>query len=241
MVKLRDYLGSLISSINQARVLADVSSAKIALEYAEDEILKNFPIPRFRVQDIELTIPVALENLEEGIVRDYQPINRPTFNTKVYTLFKNLAKVKSFDRDLSQFAISQISSLVAELEKDLQTGKDKVGSFDNFKEKINELFIQLIIKAGLLDGLLKTYKFQNRDDLSKHLFGKMDLILFPLIKSRIQQREMGEANVLVEVVKLREVLPSNLIQIKMKLVEEGMEWHIEEDAAGDRKSKLLPE
>jgi len=42
-------------------MMADFESARIAQDYAQDELLKTFSVPRFRLPDVELTVPVAVE------------------------------------------------------------------------------------------------------------------------------------------------------------------------------------
>jgi hypothetical protein len=47
--------------------------------------------------------------------------------------------------------------------------------------------------------------------------------------------------VIVEAHKLREQKPENMIYIKLKISEEGMEWNKAENQEGKIESKLLPE
>ena len=59
-ITLSDYVGFIFSEITRARVIADNASREIALKYAEDEVLKNFSVPRFKIPEMELTIPVVI-------------------------------------------------------------------------------------------------------------------------------------------------------------------------------------
>lgn len=44
-------------------MISDIEAANIARQYAEDPLLRNFPIPKIKLNDIELTIPVAVNDL----------------------------------------------------------------------------------------------------------------------------------------------------------------------------------
>ena len=59
-ITLSDYLGFIFSEITRARDHADRVSKEIALVYAQDEILKSFSVPRFKIPEMELTIPVVI-------------------------------------------------------------------------------------------------------------------------------------------------------------------------------------
>jgi hypothetical protein len=59
-ITLSDYVGFIFSEIVKARVLADAESKRIALLYKDDEILKNFSVPRFKIPEMNLSIPVLI-------------------------------------------------------------------------------------------------------------------------------------------------------------------------------------
>ena len=59
-ITLSDYVGFIFSEITRARVIADNASREIALTYAKDEVLKSFSVPRFKIPEMELTVPVVI-------------------------------------------------------------------------------------------------------------------------------------------------------------------------------------
>ena len=59
-ITLADYVGFIFSEITRARDHADRVAKELALVYAQDEILKNFSVPRFKIPEMELTIPVII-------------------------------------------------------------------------------------------------------------------------------------------------------------------------------------
>jgi len=69
MPKLGDFLGTLLSDVAGARAHADLAAIKIAESYRNHDLLKYMPIPRFRLPDISVELPVIvteIRGLEEG-------------------------------------------------------------------------------------------------------------------------------------------------------------------------------
>lgn len=233
MVKLKDYLGSLISSVNQARVLADIESARIAQEYAKDDILKHFPVPRFRTEDIELDIPIAIDSFEEQPEKDYQPIDNKSFNSHAYSSMKEMAKVSAFSRSTSKTLNSEIAKNSRKLELDLKADVSKNEAFKRYSEAMGNSFIM----ALKLDKIRVEKPREITMSFQKVLVEK----LHPQIQPKQTSAKIENANVVVEAEKLREIPNENIVRIKMKLFEDGMQWHTSEDADGNIKSSLLPE
>lgn len=110
MVNLNEYLGGIATSLAEARLMSDLKSLEIAEKFAKHDLLKHFSIPRFKAQQIELSIPVAIGSLEAQLDTQYEPIDNVAFNSQTYTLLKNQSKVTAFDRKIS----TAIRSLIAE-------------------------------------------------------------------------------------------------------------------------------
>jgi hypothetical protein len=60
MPKLGEFIGAILSDAVQARVRADIEALKIAEIYSGHELLRHFPVPRFRLPDIAVDFPVAV-------------------------------------------------------------------------------------------------------------------------------------------------------------------------------------
>lgn len=65
MANLKDYIAGIVSSISDARVAADIQLVSIAEDYKANEILKFFAVPKMKIGDVELDIPVALSEINE--------------------------------------------------------------------------------------------------------------------------------------------------------------------------------
>jgi hypothetical protein len=59
-ITMSDYVGFIFSEITRARNLADRESIRIAEMYAQNDVLKHFSVPRFKIPEMNLTIPVII-------------------------------------------------------------------------------------------------------------------------------------------------------------------------------------
>lgn len=71
MPSLGDYLGQMLSEITHARVQSDLEAARIAEMYAGHPLLRHMPVPRFRMPNVTVDVPVAISSLggESGDTR----------------------------------------------------------------------------------------------------------------------------------------------------------------------------
>lgn len=64
MAYLGDFLGQLVSEVTRARMQADIEAIRVAEVYASHHLLRHMPIPHFRMPDVELDVPVILQDLD---------------------------------------------------------------------------------------------------------------------------------------------------------------------------------
>src|SRR5260370_24658169 len=64
MPRLGEVLAALLSDAAQARVRADLETIRIAEAYSRDPLLKNLPVPRFRLPDITVDVPLLISQVE---------------------------------------------------------------------------------------------------------------------------------------------------------------------------------
>jgi len=65
MPHLGDFIGQLIAELTISRMQADLESIRIAELYANHPLLKHFAVPRFRLPNVTLKVPVAVTDIEE--------------------------------------------------------------------------------------------------------------------------------------------------------------------------------
>jgi hypothetical protein len=65
MPKLGEVIGAMLSDVARARVRADIEAMRIADAYSDDPLLKHLPVPRFRLPDIVIDVPVLVSGVDE--------------------------------------------------------------------------------------------------------------------------------------------------------------------------------
>lgn len=234
MPKLNDYIGSLVSSITNARVMSDIQTVKVAEEYAKHNLLKHFSIPRMRIDDIEMTIPIAIDELNERTETEYEPIDNIKFNAIVYKELVNNLGLTKLPTEISQKLRVKIAEQTQILEQNIRVTKD-LSYLKNYNKELTKIILNLEIDLTKTKGDVK--RKINIEDLPQYL----ENILSQEIKITSQKKTIDDLNVIVEAHKLREQKPENLIYIKLKISEDGMEWNRTENNEGVIESKLLPE
>lgn len=234
MPKLNDYIGSLVSSITNARVMSDIQTVKVAEQYAQHDLLKHFSIPRLRIDDIEMTIPIALEEITHKKDNLYQPINNAKFNSIVYKQVVSSLGLKALSSSASRVTRNEIAKQTQTLENNIKTFRDTA----YLKRYIED--IKQILTILERDKLISIEKI-NRKKINDNLTANLEKILNKEINVSDQKNNIEDLNVIVEANKLREQKPENIIYIKLKISEDGMEWNRAENQDGKIESKLLPE
>ncbi|MGI5309530.1 hypothetical protein [Rheinheimera sp. WS51] len=232
MAKLNEYIGGIISSITNARVMADIQTVKVAEEYAKHDLLKHFAVPRMRVSDVELTIPVAMDTLSEKMETEFQPIDNTKFNSLVYRELTNGLGRTSLPVEASKDLRSQIARYSQTLEQSLRINQN-LSSVKEFSHQTVDYLFHLAEKHNLIK---KSPKF-NPEQMMERLIKVAE----QEIKVVSQKNVLENLNVIAESHKLREEKPESLIYIKLKITEDGMEWQQSENAHGDISRNLLPE
>lgn len=251
MANLQDYLGTLVASVNQARVLADIESASIAEQYAQHRLLKHFSIPRMKMQNVEFTIPIAIDEVETSEPVDYQPIDNRTFVSQAYDELINVYQIRSFDRTSSLQIRKILYQQADELETRLKSGESIDTALRDFSDKIAVEALQIktpdqasSLATETAAGATKSKdsKAERTVQLTKDVISeKMVARLQSQVQPKQMQRNIENANVIVEASRLKEQKPENMVFIKMTVLEESMEWHTIENENGESVSRLSPE
>lgn len=235
MVAIKDYLASLIAGLHQARALADIDAANVALAYAEDELLKNFPVPHFRMSKVELKVPVAIGQLAEKIPEDYQPFEKEAFSESIVIALGKISGVKIGEKKIKPSLIKAIDIQAEFLEEGLKRGQPKNELIVLFTRAVVQQFITII-------AILNTKELeQSEKPNEKALVKKMIAIISSLVKAPSKVIDLHQTKVIVEAHKLKALRPDNIVTITALVSEEGLEWHTMEDKQGNIKTKLLPE
>nr|WP_314496855.1 hypothetical protein [uncultured Chryseobacterium sp.] len=227
MTKLSEYLGGLVTEIASARKMADIQTVEIAKEYAQDDLLKHFSIPRMKIGTVDLTVPFAQGGKSvPKIFREfaYEEIINVAKTDYNAADTKNDQELRSFLIDLEvnyNDAIKKIQS-----QNITQITQSHMKLFDPIPQYVVELcesldnFSWKTIKPDFLLQSIKTRIFN---------------------EAKILIEKTGGDEIIVEAGKLMLLNPNCIIFAKMSVSEAGMEWSRYEDINGNLVETLIPE
>ncbi|MCJ8152624.1 hypothetical protein MKJ01_02465 [Chryseobacterium sp. SSA4.19] len=227
MPKLNEYLGGIVSELASARKMADLQTLEIAKEYASDEMLKNFSIPRMKIGTVDLTIPFAkagsqtILKLRDFAYDEITKVMKTNYNASDISSDKDL---KTFLFDMEIYYDDVIDKIKKENTSIITAAQEKY--FDTIPEYITDFCVSL---PNFKWGEVKS------ETLHKSLKERT------LFEARKVIEKAGENEIIVEASKLMSLDPKCLIYAKMSVSESGMEWSRYEDINGNIIETLIPE
>ena len=227
MPALSDYIGALLAEITNARLQADLESARIAELYALHPLLQHMPIPRFRLPNVILDLPVAVEKLEPASGSKLHPPDLRAMRSKIDGII---------EQKLKQLKLEVPSNLRDPLTGDL----DRL-----FKEltRVGRLSPSEALMASdeAVTSAMEAIRASNKEhstvdasvESSLQRQFSAEFLKLQLASTRVQ--------VLVETTQLKELAPpATVTRIRLTISEEGVEWT--QSNPEDSSSKtLLPE
>ncbi len=239
MANLNEYLGAIVAHLSQARVLADLESAKIAMTYAEHDLLRHFSIPRMRIDDVELTIPVAVSELETPDQREVKALDKKLVAALTYSEIVTSFGLRSVPPEMSDSVRKDISEPVDRLAARM----DQDTSENVVREFASSVF-EIVDKkgAGYVErGFVKEENVKRLRENAEPFKARLAQKLKSELTHGTTNSSLGNLKVIVESDKLKEKSPHTLVTIKMKVSEEALGWERLQDDHGNLVTKLMPE
>jgi hypothetical protein len=244
MSELSETLGHLLCEITRARMAADRESVRIARQYAEDDggLLRHFPVPRMRMPQLELTLPVVVSHIPQGYVAKVAPdmlVSALSANLKealkglaIHVSTTEIRKIVRADANLSQGLVSdQLPTLLTEqlhdhtrrlverqtakAAKTAAAGNDEAATASQSAERFKEIA-----------AIIRTEVNRTLDALPQRPVGIS-------VDARTQQvKEVNQGG-------------SFCLSLKLNVTEEGLDMLFEDPEPGQGKlpvlSRLVPE
>lgn len=212
MPKLGEFIGALLSDAAQARVRADLEVLKIAEAYSAHDLLKHLPVPRFRLPDITVDVPVlvsALEGVPKGGDRLFdQPTRDELTKLMRVALTESEISLVATAQDKVSAAVLQRAKLLFETGPQLLLSPSKV-SGDLAAVAAHE------VKAGLKDHdreAEKVRKFEVATKASLHA-----LLLAKLVQSPSLQVIVASADI------KSHGNPDSIVRVRLTITEDAYE------------------
>lgn len=220
MPKLGDYIGHLLSEVTIARMHADIEAVRVAELYADHPLLRNMPVPRFRLPDLEMEVPVVIKEMEEP------PTGVSSHGTPPISEMR-----KIFDRVISSALDKERITLDADSQKKLEATLDQrvVALTRPADIAIDVNRVSNDLSSNAVKALSEVIKPEKRAEFEDKL--KDDL----RIESIRIRKPPSRLNVLVTTAEIREAGPNEVItRLHLKISEEAFEWTtIESDEGKD--------
>jgi len=226
---LGQVLGSMMSALVEARKIADLETAALAEFYKENPLLEGMSLPRVRVPEMTIDMPVILEQQVGGEAGEYHEPKTVTtaLAKKIQTLGKdegvtmNAAFVKSLQTELNTNLIS------------LNTRSTRTKSLVS-KEAVarsSEEALTLALKKANIQLTPNQRRVFSQEIRNEAL--------------RVGVKKEGMAATVITNIRTADVkeraTPDNVARIKLTIKEEGLEWVKGESGSGEIQQTLQPE
>ena len=133
MSQLNSIIASILSDVNEAKSIADEASREIAKSYASDQILRYFPVPRIGIQNLEVEIKYAVQDVEELPINDSQ-------------LKKKMADfISVFSRETAKELKKSVGKVIRN--HDLYKGLGKAYPSEEWEIEIGETILNVLNKS----------------------------------------------------------------------------------------------
>jgi hypothetical protein len=237
MVALRDYIGLILSDIQNARVQGDIEALRIGELYSKNKTLRSFPIPRVRLQNVEIFTPVAIDMKNESIIEEYKkPYNLREIQDNAYQTIEMQVQKEGINLSSTEIAVlkkaidSKIKLLYPNREE--QQGVPATDIYRITEELTTEVHLQLK-KMSATNSTLKSI------DLDNLILNLKNDLTFRIVNLRPTSPSL---QVLINSSQIKEAGPKEVITtLRFSIVEEGMEWVEYQSEKGEIKEKMVPE
>jgi hypothetical protein len=238
MPPLGDYLGHLLAEITIARLHASAETLRIGELFASQTNLRSMPIPHLKIMEIDLDMPVAIEEVEEG--KAGEPLRGGTSRKDMLKSFDTVLDktLGRHDVKLTQTQKKKVKSAMGKKMEEVAPSFEVAGDVSHMADALAKE------AAKMMDEFKKTDQIEGTEEPPAK--GKPSRFELEMDKgARTEFLKLRGAppriNVLVTSQDLREAGPETLItRIKMKITEESYEWAQTETDEGLR-DRLVPE
>ena len=226
MPDLTDIMGAIAASVQRARQIADQNSVNVALGYQQDPYLRTMPVPRFRLPEVVIDLPIVVDSFQPG-----QP-EETAKPEEIGKAAREFLAMKSAEMGLSlpaEFLDTFSKTLTLKMASP-RTNAPTVG----LREDFAQTGVQLLRDAAATKG----------SPISADALAKISGELHDHIVNNSIVKPAVPPSLLVQVetdqVKAR-ASTDTVLRLQFRLREEGLEWNEIKAADGTSKMKLSPE
>lgn len=232
MTDLGQFLGAAMASAAHARRMADEESLAIAEYYRDTPGLSGMSVPRMRMPEITIELPVLVEQVDDG--EDEQAASESHVRDVVLAELKHFAAAES--APISDTFTNALSlDLKHRLNKPALLGATemkRVGLRASVDEEVTGAVLTMMKKSEHAHLFTK--------DHAKQLSLKLGKVAAIASVKKEGKAPTMKVTVLTDMVK-NHADAGNVTRMRVVLREEGLEWASSEGPGGIERSHLTPE
>jgi hypothetical protein len=221
MPTLGEVLAALLSDAAQARVRADLETVRIAQAYSRDQLLKNLPVPRFRLPDVTVDIPVLITQVEGTTdAAGGAPFDEPAAGE-----LRNVARagLRGAGIRLPRAAVSRVPADLIERARALfQSGTPRLLNPGLVSDDIAEMLVEIAgaaIEGGLSGDQAEQLRTTTREAMSALLVTKMRVSLsWQVAVTAAEIKAQGDSD--------------SIVRLRLTISEDGYEVIARDDGQG---------
>ncbi len=215
---LGDYIGSLIAEVSRARMQVDMEAKNMALLYKEDPLLQHFPIPRFRIPEMEIEGSVFISSVKPGGKPDAKVTNTKNLDVlkgKILGRLSNKFRSRLFNRVKTEANFKKISLATDE-------------TIQSLEAKLYDAVELRGAPAIPVRAIRKKVKLIISKEVGAYMKAS-SAIGINALSSTLKEHARDENG------------QGSLLKIKMKITEESYQWSVVEgdDPEGDDSEDML--
>jgi len=228
MIKLSNYLDYLYKEVIQARKTVDEQSVLLAKEYAKDEYLKFFRVPRFTMPSVKLEIPLKIDEIDAETKYKFK-MEEATFIKEVNGQIKKVNKEKNLRIEpitKKKLEERNFYNILKEIERRDYKGRK------NLDDSINKI-----------DFKKKTRRMENEDNsefLTSNQEEELNTILRNAIKDQFKPVSARLNNIFIDPDTTKASDKEKLfVNLNVELVEEGLRIVTLKDENGNEFEEIV--
>lgn len=228
MADLGRLLGTLLGSLAHARRIADEETAAIAEYYKSNPLLEGMSLPRVRVPELVLDLPMIIEAHEEGEPNQLQEdaVIRQAVSEELHLV-------------LEKEKLHLTQAVLKRFEQEVKIELDSLKAAGEYERGYpRELVVRAVDRAfsrALVSSSHKIPQAQLRI-LSSALRVKASAVAL--------KKEGTPARITASVISAEikeKASAGNVVRLRVTMKEEGLEWTVGQNSDGTVSSKLTPE
>lgn len=232
MADLGGLIGTLLTSVSHARRISDEETVAIAEHYKANPLLEGMSVPRIRIPELTIELPVLLESHEGKTENKLQSPEK--IKAAVLTSLKTGATqgnielsskfTRQFDRELTQ----QLKTI--EANKLVKPSKEVVirateRAFNRTKKIVSRSKQSAVQMTPEQDSSIRKEIQLTASEVAIVKAGTPPLLQATVLTSEIKEKSS----------------PANVVNVKITLKEEGLDWNAVQYEDGSTRNQLTPE